>query len=83
MKLKDRLTGRDKDILKAFIAWEASHVRQCPTYRDLSVTGGVPFGSVQERLDSLERKGMITRQRWIPRSLELTEQGRTYFEERP
>ena len=82
MKPNDRLSDRDKDVLKAIQAWEAANARQCPTYRDLCMDG-LPFGTVQDRLVSLERKGMITRKRWVPRSIQLTEQGKAYFQDRP
>lgn len=74
------LTRRDKDLLKAIALWEVSNIRQCPTYRDLAAAG-IPFGTVQDRVQALRQRGLITHRPGVPRSIELTAAGRTYFQE--
>lgn len=69
-------TARQREVLRAIVALEGLH-RYPPTVRDLCARLGIAStNGVQDHLALLERRGLITRDEMVARSLRLTAKGR-------
>lgn len=74
------LTSRQLQTLRLIRDWWGAH-HYAPTFAELAEgLGGIQKSGTIQKVEALERKGLVRRERGVHRSTMLTEAGRQYLE---
>lgn len=68
------VTPRQRDVLRFIAAFIDEH-GYAPVFREIGAALGVTFNCVHDHLSALERKGCVTREKRLSRTITITPLG--------